>query len=164
MALYNDLPVFKDVYKLTLRIFELTMGFSREFKHSLGQDMKRDCLTLLRDIYRINRSHNKAPLFDAFLDDFELLKLEIRLCADLKLLSLVRQAELMELTDTIGKQITGWRNSSSGACPRPRKGNEYFRFRGTIMKDGCIRRSGRVSLRIPFRLRAFSSAGRATDF
>ncbi|MDA3031152.1 MAG: hypothetical protein O3B90_02340 [Actinomycetota bacterium] len=40
--------------------------------------MKRDCLTLLRDIYRINRSHNKAPLFDVCLDDFELLKLEIR--------------------------------------------------------------------------------------
>ncbi len=115
MALYNELPVFKDVYKLTLRIFKLTMGFAREFKHSLGQDMKRDCLTLLRDIYRINRSHNKAPLFDAFLDDFELLKLEIRLCADLKLLSLVRQAELMELTDTIGKQITGWRNASANA-------------------------------------------------
>jgi hypothetical protein len=34
VALYNDLPVFKDVYQLTLRIFELTMGFAREFKHS----------------------------------------------------------------------------------------------------------------------------------
>jgi hypothetical protein len=91
------------------------MGFAREFKHSLGQDMKRDCLTLLRDIYRINRAHEKTPFFDAFLDDFELLKLEIRLCVDLKLLSLVRQAELMELTDTIGKQITGWRNASLNA-------------------------------------------------
>jgi hypothetical protein len=32
------------------------------------------------------------------------------------------------------------------------------------LTNGCIRRSGRVSLRIPFRLRAFSSVGRATDF
>jgi hypothetical protein len=32
MALYYDLPVFKDVYSLTLRIFELTKHFSREYK------------------------------------------------------------------------------------------------------------------------------------
>ena len=42
MALYYDLPVFKDVYKMTLRIFELTSNFSREYKYTLGQDLKRD--------------------------------------------------------------------------------------------------------------------------
>jgi hypothetical protein len=46
MALYYDLPVFKDVYRLTLRIFELTRHFSREYKFTLGQDMKHDCLVL----------------------------------------------------------------------------------------------------------------------
>ena len=115
MALYGDLPVYRDVYKLTLRIHELTAGFSREYKYSLGQDMKRDCLVLLRSLYRINRSHEKEALLQEFLDDFELLKLEIRLCADLKILSLARQAELIEMTDTIGKQITGWRNASANA-------------------------------------------------
>jgi len=49
------------------------------------------------------------------LDDFELLKLEVRLCCDLKLLSLKQQAELIELMDTISKQITGWRNASLNA-------------------------------------------------
>ena len=78
MALYQDLPVFRDVYRLTLRVNVLTQGFTREFKYTLGQDMKRDCLGLLRSIYRVNRSRDKAPLLDAFLDDFELLKLEVR--------------------------------------------------------------------------------------
>ncbi len=41
MALYYDLPVFKDVYKLILLIFERTTNFSREYKYTLGQDMKR---------------------------------------------------------------------------------------------------------------------------
>jgi hypothetical protein len=44
MALYYDLPVFKDVYQLTLHIFELTRNFGREYKFTLGQDMKRDCI------------------------------------------------------------------------------------------------------------------------
>jgi hypothetical protein len=77
VALYQDLPVFRDVYRLTLRVNVLTQGFTREFKYTLGQDMKRDCLGLLRSIYRVNRSRDKAPLLDAFLDDFELLKLEV---------------------------------------------------------------------------------------
>jgi len=96
LTLYDELPVFRDVYRLTLRMHQLTQGFSREFKFTLGQDMKRDCLGLLRSIYRVNRSRDKAPLLDTFLDDFELLKLEVRLCADLKLFSLRQQAELIE--------------------------------------------------------------------
>jgi hypothetical protein len=44
----------------------------------LGQDMKRDCLVLLRSIYQINKSSDKVAHLEAFLDEFELLKLEIR--------------------------------------------------------------------------------------
>ena len=40
MALYYDLPVFKDVYKLILKIFDYTKDFSKEYKFTLGQDMQ----------------------------------------------------------------------------------------------------------------------------
>ncbi len=112
MVLYQDLPVFVDVYRLTLKIFTVTGDFPREYKFTLGQDMKRDALVLLRSIYRINKARDKVEYLEGFLDDFELLKLEIRLSADLKILSLRKQAHFAELTDTIGRQITGWRNAS----------------------------------------------------
>ena len=105
-------PVFADVYRLTLRIFALTQDFPREYKFSLGADMKRHALVLLRSIYRIKKSPDKAAHLDNVLDDLELLKLEIRLAADLKVLSLKRQAELAELCDTVGKQIKGWPKKS----------------------------------------------------
>jgi len=38
MALYYDLPVYRDTYKLILKIFECTKDFSKEFKYTLGQD------------------------------------------------------------------------------------------------------------------------------
>ena len=44
MALYYDLPVYLDTYKLILKIFECTRDFSKEYKYSLGQDMKMDAL------------------------------------------------------------------------------------------------------------------------
>ena len=50
---------------------------------------------------------------EAFLDDFELLKLEIRLCRDMKILSIKKQAQLSLLMEGIGKQITAWRNANS---------------------------------------------------
>ncbi len=113
MALYYDLPVYRDTYKLILKIFEFTKDFSREYKYTLGQDMKRDVLMLVRSIYRANRNTDKRQYLEEFLDNFEILKLEIRLCVDMKLVSIKKQAELTMLLDSIGKQATAWKNKSS---------------------------------------------------
>jgi len=59
MALYYDLPVFKDVYQLILKIFDYTKDFPREYKFTLGQDLKRDGINLVRSIYRANKSKEK---------------------------------------------------------------------------------------------------------
>ena len=106
MALYYDLKVFKDVYQLILKIFEYTQGFPREYKFTLGQDMKRDGIVLVRNIYRANKAKDKTEYLEAFLDDFEVLKLEVRLCVDMKILSIKHQAELAGLMEGIGKQVT----------------------------------------------------------
>ena len=112
MALYYDLPVFKDVYDLTLKVFELTGHFSREYKFTLGQDMKRDCIALVRSIYRANKNKEREKYLEEFLDEFEVLKLEVRLCKDLRLITIKQQADLALSMEKIGKQITGWRNAS----------------------------------------------------
>jgi hypothetical protein len=97
MALYYDLPVFKEVYQLILKIFEYTKDFPKEYKHTLGQDMKRDGIQLVRSIYRANKSKDKREYLEQFLDDFEVLKLEIRLCVDMKIISIKKQAELSQM-------------------------------------------------------------------
>jgi len=112
MARYNELPVFKDMYTLTLLLFEYTQDFSREYKYTIGQDIKRDALQLIRSIYRANKASAKREHLERFMDEFELLQLELRLCVDLKIISIKKQANLSVLMDSIGKQITGWRNAS----------------------------------------------------
>ena len=111
MALYYDLPVFRDVYRLVIKIFECSQDFPREYKYTLGQDIKRDSISLIRSIYRANKAKEKLLYLESFLDDFELVKFELRLCADLRILSLKKHAEISEILDNIGKQITGWRNA-----------------------------------------------------
>ena len=82
MALYYRLPVYQDTYKLVLKIFEVTKDFPREYKYTLGQDMKRDGIELVRSIYRANKSRDKKEHLEEFLDNFEILKVEVRLCVD----------------------------------------------------------------------------------
>ena len=68
MALYYDLPIFNDTYRLTLKILELTKNFSKEYKFTLGQDMKRDCITLVRSIYHANKTKQREMYLEQFLD------------------------------------------------------------------------------------------------
>lgn len=42
---------------------------------------------------------------EAFLDDYEFLKLEIRMAAEMRLLSMKKQAALSLLLERIGKQV-----------------------------------------------------------
>ena len=42
--------------------------------------MKRDALQLVRSIYRANMPAEKKEHLETFLNEFDLLKLEIRLC------------------------------------------------------------------------------------
>ena len=79
------------MYKLILLIFEYTKYFPKEYKYTLGQDLKRDGISLVRSIYRANKSKNKVEYLEQSLDDFELLKLEIHLCTDMKILSIKKQ-------------------------------------------------------------------------
>jgi hypothetical protein len=111
MALYSDLPVYRDTYQLILKVFECTKEFGREYKYTLGQDMKRDSLQLVRNLYRANKALDKKIHLEAFLDDFELLKLEIRIATEMKLVSIKKQAALILLLDRIGKQVTSWKKS-----------------------------------------------------
>jgi hypothetical protein len=57
MALSHELPIYREVYRLILLLFEYTSHFSREYKYTLGQDMKRDGIKLVRSIYRAKRQY-----------------------------------------------------------------------------------------------------------
>ena len=112
MALYYNLQVYKDVYQLVLLLFTYTRDFPKEYKYSLGEDIRRDSIILVRSIYRANKALDKREDLDNFLDDFEVLKFEIRLSKDLHILSIGHFSEISKLIETIVKEINGWKRSS----------------------------------------------------
>jgi hypothetical protein len=54
---------------------------------------------VVRSIYRANKAKDKKEYLEAFLDDFGVLKVEIRLCVDMKILSIKKQAELSQMME-----------------------------------------------------------------
>ena len=87
--------------------------FPKEYKYSLGEDIRRDSIVLVRSIYRANKASDKTPELDSFMDDFEVLKFELRLMKDLHLVSVGKYSEISRSTDGIWKQISGWRKTQS---------------------------------------------------
>lgn len=61
MATYYNLPVYKQSYDLLLDIFKLTKEFNREYKYTIGEELK-DKRKLITDV-----------LFDIFKNDENLL-------------------------------------------------------------------------------------------
>ena len=84
--------------------------------------MKRDSLSLFRDLYGANVSQeNRKQHLSNFLTSFELLKIELRLCVDMNVLSIKKLAQLSLIMDNIAKQATSWRNASKAAVPPQNK-------------------------------------------
>ncbi|MCQ2741162.1 MAG: four helix bundle protein, partial [Alphaproteobacteria bacterium] len=73
MVMYNQLPIYRDSYILLTEIYKVTNKFSRDYKYTLGQDMKRDCLGLFRYLYLANTMpKQRQEYIDQFLASFEL--------------------------------------------------------------------------------------------
>jgi len=41
MSVHQELPVYKSTYNLLLGIFQLTKGFSKEYKYTVGEKLKK---------------------------------------------------------------------------------------------------------------------------
>ncbi|MBR4106133.1 MAG: four helix bundle protein [Alphaproteobacteria bacterium] len=114
MTNYNQLPLYRDSYQMLLEVYRITNKFARDFKYTLGQDMKRDCLDMVRHLYNANTLIAERRLhIDKFLASFETLKVELRLCVDMNILSINKLAHLSLLMDAIAKQARGWRAKSN---------------------------------------------------
>lgn len=62
MALYSDLPVYKSTYDLLLAIFRFTKDFSKEYKYTVGENLKKETMELLTLKYRANIKRDKQQV------------------------------------------------------------------------------------------------------
>ena len=108
MAKSETLPIFLDTYKVVLDIYRATGKLPREYKYSLGEDMKKDALNLLRLIFIANHQKNKAETLSQFLAALEIVQLQIRLTYDLRAMPIRTMTHINLGLDAVGRQANAW--------------------------------------------------------
>lgn len=112
MALASELKVYRDTYKLVALLIEVTGNFSRRHKYTLGQKIYDTSLELFGYIQLANMfKQNRVAHLNGFIVKFELLKTLIRLGGEKHCISIGQQANIAQLTESIGRQVSAWKNA-----------------------------------------------------
>ncbi len=112
MVTYYNLPVYKQSYDLLLDIFKLTKEFNREYKYTIGEELKNETTAMIINIYRANRSDSKVKYIATARENIEVIRLLVRLLKDLKQISVAKIAKLNLAIEELSKQLTAWGNYS----------------------------------------------------
>ena len=112
MAQYNHLPIYKTTYELLEAVTRKTRHFPRDFKYSLGDKIRNECVELVVFIYKANSTRDKAEFLTQILERVQVIELLMRLARDMRLINVQGFSEIVEVTDSLGRQAQGWLNAS----------------------------------------------------
>lgn len=73
MALHYELPVYKACYDLLLEVFRFTKGFSKEYKYTVGESLKKETMELLTLIFRANTRKDKTAVLEEARERIEVI-------------------------------------------------------------------------------------------
>jgi hypothetical protein len=115
MATYDNLPVYKQTYDLLLQLFRVCQNMERDYKFTLGENLKKEVITLIINVYRANCRENKEKLLllQSGRENVEVVRLLLRLLQDLKQIGLKEFISANEKLESVSKQMAAWANSLS---------------------------------------------------
>lgn len=111
MALYNNLPVYKESYALLVGIFIFTKNFTREYKYTIGESIKNETIAMITNIYRANSTYAKRDKIQSARENLEVIRLFLRLLKDLRQVNLKVFVRLNEKIESVSKQLAAWQKS-----------------------------------------------------
>ena len=112
----EKLQIYKDTYMLTTKLYAVLPRMERMHKHLIGARMLDASVQLFTHIALANKATEKAERLyhlDGYLSTFETLRVQIRICSDMKLLPITTLADLFMIVDNISRQLAGWRAATS---------------------------------------------------
>jgi len=113
MTMYNNLPIYKVTYDLFLEVFRIVGHFSREYKFTLGQDLKDETTKLLKRIFQANSNlDSRKKYIIKARSNVEIIRLYIRLLKDLIQINLEKFVFLNGKIESISKQLLAWQKVS----------------------------------------------------
>src|SRR5574344_1202831 len=111
--LANQLSIYKETYNLVKTITIFVNKMPRLYKFTLGEKILNTAYDLFNYIQLANIfKEDRNKHLQMFIVKFESLKTLLRLGFELRALEgLNRQVEIARLMESIGRQVTAWKNS-----------------------------------------------------
>ena len=101
----------KAVTILLSKIFLFVKNFSREYKYTVGESLKKQTIDLLRLIFRANSRHDKQQVLQEARESIEVIRLFIRLMKDIHQIYLKTFVQVNKKVEEVSKQLTGWQKA-----------------------------------------------------
>lgn len=112
MGLAENLPVYKESYNLFTLIIKYSRNIPRDLKLLLGSELKNNAINLILSIYKANVfKEQRGEHIENCLLYLKYIELVCRLLSDLKYFSVDSYANIILSTQSIGRQLTAWKNS-----------------------------------------------------
>lgn len=108
MAIYDNLPVFKETYDLLLQIIRLSMNLQRDFRYTIGEKLKTEIMDLCIYIYKANGNYDKQGFIEKARERMVVIKLQVRVLHDMKQISIKQFAMLADRMESVSKQLASW--------------------------------------------------------
>ena len=112
MATYDQLPVYKTSYDLLLELFQCIKHCSREYKYTVGENVKTEVLLLVRSVFRANSVRQRSRHIQTAREHIETVRIYVRLLKDLRQISTETLVSLNQKIESINKQLVAWQKSS----------------------------------------------------
>jgi len=113
MATYDNLPVYKTSYTMLLTLFQTTNNFSRDYRFTIGEQIKNETVEMMMRIYRANKSFAKRKeMIGEAREKVEIIRVQLRILHDLKQLGLKKFINLNENLESVSKQLCLWEGKS----------------------------------------------------
>lgn len=110
MAVYDNLPVFKETYDLLLNFICQSTNLNRDFRYTIGQELKKELMDLCITIYQANAALKKDEFIGKGRERVVVIKLNFRILHDTHQISTKQFAMFADKVEAISKQLTAWNN------------------------------------------------------
>jgi 23S rRNA-intervening sequence protein len=111
MALHTELPIYKAAFNLLDTVTDLTAQFPRNFRASMGEQIRLECVRTLTAVARANIARDKSPHLEVLLESLHVIEILMRLSRDKRFISTAQYARTIECTSAIGRQAMGWKKA-----------------------------------------------------
>lgn len=106
-----ELPVYKASYDLLINSYKLLENVKRDYKYTVGEELKKEIIFVNISIYRANKTKmikDKVTYVTRALESIEVVRVLFRLLKDLYQITFDSHIKINVLIENVRRQLIAW--------------------------------------------------------